>query len=378
MIAVIGKTSNVRCGKHALTRLLRTTGSQWPNSGFLLSTVFCLLTSPVLAQVTRLPPTDLTTQPPTAQMISYPGNVSQVLSGPGELGRPPSFDSASGTFVPAEAACMGVVELPLPPEHRSGFFQKILFDYTYLPRLDAQGMGINDVEGKIVFAVPFPTVEWPLLIVPGYGVHFFDGPENVEMPARLHDAYLAFRWLPKFSDQLSADVTVAPGVFSDFEQSSDDAFRITGYAVAIYAWTPAVKLVAGVGYFDRLTVDWLPVGGIIWTPTERVNFGLLFPRPKLAIQFSGFGADGRLVQNWAFLAAEFGGSAWAFRRSDGTDDVVDFRDYRLTAGVERKIRGGLETRFELGYVFGREIQYKSHAPSFEPSDTLMVRAALAY
>lgn len=279
---------------------------------------------------------------------------------------------------PTTADAFPTAPIELPPEHRNGFFQKAILDYAYLPRWNPRGMGQHDVETKLVFALPCPTVEWPLLLVPAYGIHAIDGPRDVEMPAQLHDAYLALRWLPKLSERVELDVTVAPGVYSDFEQSSDRAIRTPGYAAATWKCHPRLHCVLGVGYFDRLTVDWLPVGGLIWMPTDRTRFELLFPQPKLAWQVGALGADGLLVQDWVYLSAEFGGGAWAFRRSDGADDLVDFRDYRIYAGAERKIRGGWELRFETGYVFGREIQYLSGLPSAYPSDTVLVRAGVRY
>lgn len=367
------------------------------------------------AQISRLPPTDL------ASPLAAPGSVVSSASGSAPSGGSsgyastplpgsaapdapliPSWTDAFAAGAPGDRAVgfgpspgeAGIVgehwpptasgdafpaaPIELPPEHRSGFFQKAILDYSYLPRWNPRGMGQHDVETKLVFALPCPTVEWPLLLVPAYGVHALDGPRDVEMPAQLHDAYLALRWLPKLSERLELDVTVAPGVYSDFEQSSDRAIRTPGYAAATWKCHPRLHCVLGVGYFDRLTVDWLPVGGLIWMPTERTRFELLFPQPKLAWQVGALGADGLLVQDWVYLSAEFGGGAWAFRRSDGADDLVDFRDYRIYAGAERKIRGGLELRFELGYVFGREIQYLSGRPSAYPSDTVLLRTGLRY
>jgi hypothetical protein len=46
--------------------------------------------------------------------------------------------------------------------------------------------------------------------------------------------------------------------------------------------------------------------------------------------------------------------------------------------MERKITGGLSSRFEIGYVFGRRIKYTSDTPDFHPSDTVMLRGGLTY
>jgi hypothetical protein len=243
-------------------------------------------------------------------------------------------------------------------------------------------MGGEDLELKGVFALPCPTVQSPLLIIPGFAVRYLDGPAEVEMPPRLYDAYCTFRWLSQVAPRLGLDLSFTPGVFSDFEQGSDEAFRPTGYGAAAWTWTPTTKLVLGVGYFNRLAVDFLPIGGIIWTPNEETNFELLFPRPKLARRLALGGAvpggGSGNVAWWGYLAAEFGGGAWAFARSDGQPDLVDFSDYRLYLGMERKVPGGLDARFEIGYVFSRKILYQSRSADFHPNDTLMLRGGVSY
>ena len=42
-------------------------------------------------------------------------------------------------------------------------------------------------------------------------------------------------------------------------------------------------------------------------------------------------------------------------------------DYRSIFGMERKVLGGLSSRFEVGYVFGRRIRYSSDTPDFHPT-----------
>ena len=64
----------------------------------------------------------------------------------------------------------------------------------------------------------------------------------------------------------------------------------------------------------------------------------------------------------------------------GANQIVVFRDYRLIAGWERKPAAlGLSWRVEMGYVFGRVVQYyDSTEPNYYPTDTLMARAGVWY
>jgi hypothetical protein len=84
------------------------------------------------------------------------------------------------------------------------------------------------------------------------------------------------------------------------------------------------------------------------------------------------------LEDWAYLAGEFWGDAWAIRRTDdGLVDQVVLSDDRVILGLERKAPGGLSSRIEIGYVFSRRIRY-SDGYYIDPTPTLMLRGGLNY
>jgi hypothetical protein len=261
---------------------------------------------------------------------------------------------------------------------KPGAFQKLSFTGAWMPGGDE--LGISDLETFAVFGLPCPTIEAPLLITPYFAVHYLDGPTTPDLPARLFDATVQFRWLPKlpFAPWFRADLAIEPGVHSDFEAGDADAFRLPGHGLAIMDWTPTRKVVFGVLYLDREDVEILPAGGLILSPNENVQLDLVFPKPKMAYRFR---ADGQ-VEWWNYVAAEFGGGPYSIRRTSPVapeQDVIIWRDYRLYFGVERKAAGGLNSRFEVGYVFGRRIEFiHGGDPDFEPDGTLLLRAGVSY
>ena len=66
------------------------------------------------------------------------------------------------------------------------------------------------------------------------------------------------------------------------------------------------------------------------------------------------------------------------RAATGTPDTITMRDFRILLGYERKIIGGLSSRCEFGYVFGRELEFAGGAPDVTLDDTLFVRAGFSY
>lgn len=324
----------------------------------LLVATFCIAARAAAQQVVRLPTVVPLNQSTAARLASYPGSAAELVQAPGQLEIP--------------------TEPERPPGARSGMFQKLLVTGTWLAPGGGDNFGMSELEIRSILALPIPSREYPLIITPGFGVHYIDGPVSSDLPPRVYDAYVQFRWMRRLGSRWGIDLAVTPGLFSDFQQSSDDAFRVTGYGAAQWTRSETQKFVFGVAYIDRQTTDLLPICGIIWTPHDGVRFDLVFPHPRIGRRIYLPGHYGEDVQHWIYMAAELGGGTWAVRRTAGFDDQVDYSDYRIFFGIERKAPGRLDSRFEIGYVFNREVRYESATPRIEPDGTVMVRGGLTY
>ena len=261
-----------------------------------------------------------------------------------------------------------------PSGTRNGVFQKLQFSGTWIPE---GGLGWSDLDAWVVLGFPFPERETPLVVTPGFAVRYLDGPVAPDLPPRLYDAWVEWRHLRQLTETWAMDVSVTTGVYSDFEADHGDAFRITGRGVAVYTWSPITKIVVGAGYFNRAAARVLPVGGLIITPNESTRWELIFPSPRLAWRVDRLSVP-EVDEQWVYLAGEFGGGVWAFQRADGSTDRVDSTDIRLLLGVEHKRPGSIGTRWEVGYVFAREIEFDSATANYIPDDALLLRCAVTY
>jgi hypothetical protein len=261
-------------------------------------------------------------------------------------------------------------------DHKNGFFQKLSLSAAWIGNANnPNDLGVTEVETFLTVALPAPIVEWPLLITPGYNMIFLDGPSVTDLPPRLNTAYLDFMWLPTIVHRWTLLLSVAPSVFTDFQSSDPDMFRVTGKALVLYDWFPGrLKAIGGLLYLGRDDVTILPAGGVIWTPSDWTRFELLFPKPKLAVRFNvGLG-----YEDWFYGTAEFGGNTWSIERLSGLPDKVTYLDYRAVFGIERKLDGGAGYRLEGGYVFGREITFASGLGDFNPQDSFILRGGITY
>ncbi len=320
---------------------------------------------PAAAQIRRLPPVDATATYP-GQLVAYAGSTSEILEMPGEVGLPEQPE--------------------LPPGARPGMFQRLTFGAAWLPGGGGVSFGVGSLQLESILALPIPSREYPLIITPGFGVHYLEGPPGEGpiadgLPPRVFDAYTQFRWMRRLSPKLGIDLAVTAGAFGDFLQSSDDAIRLTGHGAAAWTASETLKFVLGAAYIDRYSTAVLPIAGLIYTPNESVEYELVFPEPRIARRIYWHGAMTEETEDWIYLAGELGGGIWAVGK-DGVGgrrvEMLDYTDYRLFLGLERKAIHGLDARLEIGYVFGRKLRVFGSTWELRPDDTLMLRGELVY
>ncbi|MHB0957537.1 MAG: hypothetical protein ACYC0X_25950 [Pirellulaceae bacterium] len=255
--------------------------------------------------------------------------------------------------------------------HKEGFFQKFSMSAGWIGREGLDDLGMVEARSFLTVAVPLPSRDFPMLITTGFDATPLDGPGSPDLPSVVYDAYLDFMWLPKLSDRWLGILALTPGVYSDFDDLQDAAYRVKAKALVRYDWIPnRVQVAAGVLYLHRFTVNWLPAGGIIWDPHDDVHMEILFPRPKFAYRYTA----SALHEDWAYLAGEFGGDTWSIRRGPQLWDMMEIVDWRIFAGIERKRPGGAVARLEIGYVFSRRVEFESQSPDYVPANTVMIRS----
>jgi hypothetical protein len=220
----------------------------------------------------------------------------------------------------------------------------------------------------------FEVQKVPLLTLsPGLAVHVVDGPGAPDLPGQLYDLSLDVKGLIPFSQTFALELGLTPGLFSDFEDGTEDAFRCGARAVGYYTWSHTLRLAFGASYLDRFDVTAIPVGGVIWTPDEDIQLQLTFPRAKFARRTRVWCGN----EDWWYLAADFNGGSWAIQRASGAADTIGYRDLRLSLGWERRMPSGPTAGLEFGCVFNRRLEYKS-GEIFDPGETIMLRGSVGF
>jgi hypothetical protein len=272
------------------------------------------------------------------------------------------------------------------------FVQHVDFNYDWFAGHGVNELGINNVNLDVTFAFPvFRNIASPLLVTPGFAVHYWEGPVSVppppepaDLPARTYDAYLDFCWNPQISPWFGAELNFRTGAYSDFDIVSSSAIRFMGKGLAVIKLSDHMELKAGMWYLDRNLVKILPAGGIVWRPNPDVYFDILFPNPKVGKRLTTIGN----TEWWLIGTGEYGGGTWLIKRNsglpppipaDGQHTNVDYNDIEVAVGLEFKTVRHLDGLFEVGGSFSRQLVYQDNMPKFYfPRNTVFVRGGLTY
>ena len=283
-------------------------------------------------------------------------------------------------------------ELPLSPTQRlsdvffakgqaprrEGMFQKVNVEALWAPAgKGAEAVGFTQLSLSATFALPAPSKESPLLLKPLFQTWFFD---SDALRPTFCTTGLDLLWLVSLAkDKFTLALGATPSYSGDFK-AKKETFRIPAHLVGIWTSNPRTKILLGVLYLDRTTsYNWLPMGGILWTPNEDLNFELTFPRIRLSQRIKWWGSvAGDSVSDWLYTSFEFGTGSWGYRFDLGsTDTRVEYSDYRWLFGYERRTLSGLTLALEVGWMFKREIALQGYG-SFRPNDAFFLQLKTSY
>ncbi|MGY8769559.1 MAG: hypothetical protein ACKVH8_14170, partial [Pirellulales bacterium] len=110
---------------------------------------------------------------------------------------------------------------PVLAEHKPGYLKTVSLDSTWVAG-SGDNLGMTDVLATASFGLPHPTRPSPLIITPGYGMHFLVGPDSLQAPATLYDVYLTTRWMSKLNERWGILMSFTAGYYTDFQINDRD------------------------------------------------------------------------------------------------------------------------------------------------------------
>jgi hypothetical protein len=206
----------------------------------------------------------------------------------------------------------------------------------------------------------------------GFNVRWLAGPEGngtgprpPNLPPHVFDLYWHATWRQRWADGVTSELTILPGLYTDFGTTPTDSFRCPAVALFAFRLDPGLHLIAGAWYLQRDRVKVLPVAGLLYEPNDRWQFRLVFPEPKVSYQLAS-SAD-----VWVYVRGEYGGGRWTVNDDFHHGDRLEYSDVRIAAGFEvgsmsralcPNAKPGMVFA-ECGYVFDRSLSFTNGRPT---------------
>ncbi|WP_010585404.1 hypothetical protein [Schlesneria paludicola] len=264
-----------------------------------------------------------------------------------------------------------------PQPQRLGFTP--FFDMTVILPSTAKSPGsghlsVQEYDGALRH-VSMLGPDWVFTNTAQGGVRLWDGPNTPSLPGSVYRAGWDFMLSsPQFGAwSLQADFN--PSINSDFQESiGREAFNLDGNITAFYQVSRQLMLVLGVQYWDRVDNIIIPNAGVVWNPTDRLELRLLFPKSRASYFLGNFGN----AAHWLYATGEYHVESYQIGVPGVSGrEQVQMSDWRVALGL-RSDHVWYDKYVEVGYVFGREVQYLRSQPDFNLGDGIMIRAGVRF
>lgn len=248
----------------------------------------------------------------------------------------------------------------------------------WLPSESTQGVAgkfeVLEVDAALRHVSPLPS-GLIFAFSPLASYRSWQGPGGVALPANVYRLGADFELTAAGASPWSAQLGFTPQVVSDFDSSlNSDAYSFDARGILYYRASPQWLFAFGAGFWDRVKDRVIPYAGVVWTPDDRWEFRLLFPKSRISYFLGDF--NGRAM--WFYGSAEFNSEAYQVTIEDtGIRDRVELSDYRLLLGI-RSERGGVSTFIEGGWVLDRQVNFKGPTTDFDVSDGWLLRGGIRF
>lgn len=338
---------------------------------------------------TYTPPLDtpLSAQPGNGELLTAPlapGSGIAAPAGPGVyytdpfLGGAPAYapQSSFGTYSDPGLSTGAVG----PQPYRFGGTTRL--DFGFLPAASTSN-GLGDFEiletnaaVRYTWGVPDKYPEAIFAVTPEFNFRSWEGPQYVALPGQVYRFATDFELSTPANNPVSFQLGFTPSLGSDLDTSvSGDAWMFDGRAVAFFRANPELTVAVGAAYLDRVQDQIIPYAGVIWTPNDRFEARLMFPKARVSYLVGGFND----MATWVYGSLEYNVEAYqiGLRGPDGRNEQIQIQDYRALLGL-RVDDGNVAGFIEAGYVFKRDVDFLHGTPDFGISSGFVTRLGLRY
>jgi hypothetical protein len=267
-----------------------------------------------------------------------------------------------------------------PQPYRFGWSSRL--DASYIP-----GQEVSNGEGEFQIVEVDIAARNAQPVAPGLvfthgpevGWRSWEGPNNVSgfsLPEDVFHLGWDFELATTAGPAWGFIAGLTPSFNSDFENTGSDAWQIDARFAAVHQAGPDLQYIFGVQYWDRVDHIFLPWIGIVYTPTDRLEYRIMFPESRISYYVGNLYGDDK----WIYAALGYQAEAYAVQLTtplDATrDDQIQLTDWRAVVGLRSD--GPLFGSFiEAGVIFGRDVEFE-RTRGFDVDSGFILRGGLRY
>jgi hypothetical protein len=253
------------------------------------------------------------------------------------------------------------------------------FDYTWLAESGSRNPDVGHFEShsfdvEMSHSVPLAP-GWIFTSTPQAGVRLWEGPDLVDLPESVFRLGWDFTLAMPLAGPWSVQLDFNPSINTDFGGNlTSDAWNFDGNVMFFYRTSPQWMLVLGAGYWDRVDNIVVPYAGVVWNPNDLWELRLLFPKSRISYFLGNFGD----AANWLYVTGEYHVESYQIEMPGASPrEQVQLQDWRIGLGL-RSDHQYYEKYFEVGYVLGRQVDFRHGTPGFDLKDTFMARFGIRF
>lgn len=262
------------------------------------------------------------------------------------------------------------------PYHLGWYFYD---EVTWMPSATARGVGgsFQDLQYNTWARYSRPFLHRYLFTwTPTWNTSFWTGPAGVNLPGSVDQLVSDFQIASADPGPWNFQIGFTPQINSDFRKAlNSNAYMFDGRFVLFYQASPSLRLAAGAAYWNRVHDFFIPYGGLIWSPDDRWEFRLFFPKTRISRYWGEMAGK----QVWTYASIGYDVEAWQVT----IQNEVPYKT-RMQMSANELLLGASAHRdfwtayIEAGLVFDRHVLFRDNTPSFGINDSFILRIGALY
>lgn len=147
-------------------------------------------------------------------------------------------------------------------------------------------------------------------------------------------------------EDLSFELRVAPGIYSDLEEFSTEALEVPFSLAFRKVLDSELAALLGLQVRPGFTDQVMPLAGLIWDPSEPVRVALCIPESRATWQPSSAFRT--------YVGFEWENTSYDLR---GDNEQLTLEDFLLSAGIAVDVGANAGLEFEIGKIMNRTIEF---------------------